>query len=335
MRIFWLETKKLISSPAVWGFVVVCVAFNALLVANNSHAAREDADGPNVFEGYQTAPIACAYIDALGVGGSIAENMRWKYAALQPVVEQKARDGDALGLYTNDQHRGIFNGILKPLLYEWMIIAALAMLLALGCEHINRTEYTVYASKTGRRLIWHKLTAAVAAAFGVCAVVAVAALLPVHALYGDLWGCNVSSAYNYFYDHIAGARPFATWRSFTVLGYLWAAIGTSAVVVLCCALAAFVAGASIRDSFAAFIALLLFSMCCLSFPFMAPNDSYIIYIFAYTPVWLATKLPIWFTDGGADILWPRFETWGAAISLAAMTLVALLAAHRFKRRDIA
>jgi hypothetical protein len=268
------------------------------------------------------------------VGGSIAENMRWKYAALQPVVEQKARDGDAYGQYTYRQHRNIFTVVMKPLLFEGCVLSILIMLFALGYEHVSRTEDNIYSSKTGRDIIRRKLAAGLAAGLGAYAVLAAISLVPLYTAYTDIWNENVSGAFNYFYDLIAGPRPFATWRSFTVWGYLWAAIGVSAGIVVCCSVAAFAAGVTIRNSYAGFLAIFLVVIACVFIPMIAPNNNYLTFVFIYTPVWLFIKLPFWFTDGGMDVLWRDFETWGTCVSLALLSSGAVLAAYRMKRRDI-
>jgi hypothetical protein len=65
-----------------------------------------------------------------------------------------------------------------------------------------------------------------------------------------------------------------------------------------------------------------------------PNNLYAKFLFNYLPIWLSVKLPIWFTDGGVDILWRNFETWGTCVSLGILSLGAVAMGKRFKRRDI-
>lgn len=334
MALYWHETKKLLTSAVVLGFVALCLAFNMLSILGNGAVAREIATPSNVFEGYQTAYISEAYINALGLSGRIAEAMGEKYESLQPVIEQKAQDGDSFGQYTYEQHRNIFDGTMKPLLFEGIIISIIVMLLALGNENINRTEQIVFSSKIGRRIIWHKFKAAVLVTLIAFALLVFITLAIIVHRYAEVLNDNVSSGFNYIGDLITGARPFATWHSFTVFEYLLAVIGISTGIVLCFSLAAFVIGTTIHNSYIGFIVLFLGTMFFISCPMILPNNSYIKYAFMHTPICLSIKLPLWFTDGGADILSQHFETWGVCISLVILISGAFLAANAHKRRDI-
>jgi hypothetical protein len=333
MRLLWLEVKKIITSPAIWGFMCVCIAFNIFLIVGSATSWRETAEPENVFEGYETGYIAEAYIKALSLDGGLAETMRDKYAALQTVVEQKALNGDSLGQYAEWQHSNIFGTSVKVILFEGIITAVLIMLLALGYENINHTEQNVYASKIGRRVVWHKMAAGLVVIIAGFALLVFTAFIPLHIIYRDLWDYNVSSAFNFIRDFIAGFRPFATWSSFTVLEYFWAVIGISAGVVICFSLAAFIVGATIRNSYISFIAMFLGTMAFVFIPIIMPSGNYISFGFAVTPIWLSLNLSYWFTDGGVNALWRNFETWGILISFIILSMSAVLAAYKHKRRD--
>jgi hypothetical protein len=150
----------------------------------------------------------------------------------------------------------------------------------------------------------------------------------------DLWNYNVSSEFNYIKDIIAGIRPFATWHSFTVLEYLLAVTFVSFGVVLCFSLAAFIVGATIRNSYMGFLVIFIGTMFLVFLPMILPNHNLFKFAFVYSPIWLSLKLPVWFTDGGMDILWRNFEIWGLSISFLILSLGLVLATYRFERRDI-
>ncbi|MDR0220494.1 MAG: hypothetical protein LBI54_03700 [Lachnospiraceae bacterium] len=334
MEILQLELKKIITAPAIWAFVILCAIFNLFVFFGDGTYAPETAEPPNVFAGYQTESIAETYIRVLNFDGRIAAATRKKYAALQPVIEQKAQGGDSLGQYTYWQHRSIFADTLKAVLYEGGILAALIMLLALGYENASRTEQCIYAAKTGRAIVWHKLAAALLAAQGCYAIIALTSIITIYSSYRDIWRENVSSAANFIQDYYAGSRPFATWHSFTVGGYLWAVVGIAAGIVVCFSLLAFAVGTASRNSYAGFMVLFMIVVSCVFIPWVMPNNNYLAFAFTYTPVLLSMKLPLWFTDGGADVLGRNFETWGLVISLAALSAIAFFAVCKLKRRDI-
>lgn len=334
MNLFWLETKKILKTPAIIMSVIICAVFNLSLFFAYGISPLEIAEPENVFEGYSTEYIAQAYISGFGLGGSIADNMSEKYIALQSVVEQKAQDGDSFGQYTYWQHRDIFGAMMQYLLIESVIIAALIMLLILGHEHINHTDLTVYSSKTGRTITQYKLAAALTATLGAFVVLTLVTTLPMFIVYPDLWSHNISSAFNYLSDYYTGVRPFATWHSFTVMEYLQAVVAVSTGIVLCFSLSAYIIGTSIRNSYIGFVVIVLITMCCLFVAVMLPHNNYIVFLLTYTPIWLTLQLPMWFTDGGMNYLWRNFETWGTVVSLGILSAISVLSSYRFKRRDI-
>ena len=300
----------------------------------------ETAGLKDVFNGYNAEEIAEAYIHALHLCGKTAEDMRVKYAALQNSVNEKAERGDSLSLYfagnTYEQHKKLFGGLMTALCREGVLIAVLTMLLVLGHEHIHRTEQVVYTSKSGRRIVTKKCIAAMLAGFGAYLLLTAFTLALYFALndYGGVWGSNVSSGFNAIQDIVTGFRPFVTWNSFTVFTYLLATIGISLGIMFCFSLVGFVAGTSIRNSYMAFLTVFMVSILFVAIPMMLPGNTYAMFVFTLTPVWLLLKQPLWFTDGGMDVLWRHFETMGVCLSLALLLLFAVIAFHKFRKKDI-
>jgi hypothetical protein len=378
MEIYGLELKKILLSPMLLVLLALCFGFNLLIILPDAYyfsyadyvadASRttgyrlgtefdaktaelepgetrdyfeEDTTGKtDIFDGYDTAYIAEAYISRLGLSGYAAGAMRDKYAALQSAVDSKAASDESLTLYfasdTVYEHRQLYQNTMGFLLLECAIIAALIMLLSLGYEHICRTTHTVYATKTGRDILRHKMFASLSAgiiAFAVLMGLTLAAYFAFND-YGNIWGSSVSSGFNYITDILAdGVRPFVTWQSYTVWSYLLASLGISALLSLCFGLMAFVIGAWMKNSYIGFLVLLIFNAGCIVFAFMFPHKLPS-YLAVLTPVWLWMKQPYWFTDGGADILWRNFETIGACASLVLLAGLCVLSAIIFRKRDI-
>jgi len=69
-------------------------------------------------------------------------------------------------------------------------------------------------------------------------------------------------------------------------------------------------------------------------PMILPGNTYAMFVFTLTPVWLLLKQPLWFTDGGMDVLWQHFETTGVCLSLTLLLLFAVIAFHKFRKKDI-
>lgn len=377
----WLELKKIIVLPAVWGFIAACLIFNAYLVYNISgdkyaeyigHSSQETgfilgkefdarleqlaADAsqleykkrlqeetsgmPDVFEGYRTGYIAERYISALELSGGIARDMRNKYAALQQVVDEKASKDESMTLYfagsTYWQHWKLFGNLMSWLLLEGALISVLMALLAVGHEHFNHTEQTVYATKRGRRILRPKLAASLATGLGAYILLALLTLTAYFCVndYGGIWGSSVSSGFNYMHDIAAGDRPYVTWHSFTVFTYFLAALGLSAGIIICCSLFGFVIGVLMRNGYLGFLVFLILCAACVAIPGLLPGNSRMKFVILLSPAWLWLKQLLWFTDGDFDILWRNFETVGLCASLLLAALLCLLSTVQFRKRDI-
>lgn len=377
MQIFWLETKKILLSPMLIVFLAICLGFNILNFAvpyygysdyvaeasiTTGYKLGEEFEGKiaelepdelrdyfeadtrgktDIFDGYSTAYIAEAYINKLGLSGYVAQTMRDKYDNLQKSVDEKAASDESMTLYfasaTGERHMHLYRQTFMFLLLECGLIAALIVLLSLGYETNNRTTHTIYATKTGRNVICHKLFASLTTgglAFAVLTALTLAVYFAFNS-YGNIWDSSISSVFNVINDLLIGdVRPFVTWQSYTVLTYLLAQLGISALLVLCFTLMAFVIGLWLKNNYIGFLLFLIVNAGCLVFAF-AFSGKLPSYAAMLTPVWLWLKQSIWFTDGGLDILWKNFETLGASVSLALLAGLCVFSATMFRKRDIA
>jgi hypothetical protein len=313
---------------------------NALEPGDERDYFMSDTTGmTDVFDDYETIYIADAYISRLGLSSYAANAMRDKYAKLQNPVDAKAATNESLTLYfasaTYYEHKNLHGTLMTFLLLECGLLAALVMLLSVGYEHHNNTAHTVYATKTGRKIMIHKLFASLSA--GVISFAALTAFtLAVYFSfnsYGNIWGSSVSSGYNYIYDVLTGARPFITWQSYTVLTYLLAALGISALLTVCFGLMAFVIGVWMKNSYIGFLVFLIVNAAFIVFAIVIPGPPK--YYAMLSPVWLWLKRILWFTDGGGDILWKNFEMLGVSAALVILAILCAVSILFFKKRDMA
>ncbi|MCL2387952.1 MAG: hypothetical protein FWC89_10460 [Defluviitaleaceae bacterium] len=344
--IFWYELKKILSGIALWVFVLLCIAFNIWSMPRH-FGGVPDTTTPfpiNVFEGYNASTIAEDYIRVLRLTGGVADGMRAKYAALQEAIDARAIAEDSyspyFGEYSFRMHQNLFHrisigGVMGRLLLQGVAIAVLLTLLCLGYEQINGTELNVYATKTGRRVLRHKIAASLVAGVGLYALLtAVTLAVYFNAFdYSDVWGSSVSSGFN-FIDSVTGARPFITWFSFTVASFLLAFIGVSAWLVVCFALMGVVVGLFSRNSYIAFLMVLVVNAVCFVLPAVFSINSYGRYFAFHSPIWLWWNSGWWFTDGGPVTLWRNFELWGTGISFFVLATICVFAVKKFEKRDI-
>ncbi|MFT4146227.1 MAG: hypothetical protein QM644_17390 [Mobilitalea sp.] len=298
----------------------------------------------DILDGYETKGIGESYIAASGAKGSFAKAMRDKYTALQKVVDEKAVKNESLSLYfasaTYDRHQQLFKGLTGWLLIEGALIGILLVFLSVGHENNHRTEAIVYSTKKGRDILRTKITVSLTAGLGIYFILSIITLLVYFSFndYGNIWGSNVSSLFNYRYDLIAGYRPFLTWHNHSVLTYLMAMIGMSAGVIICFSLMAFSISLLMRNYYIGFLVFLVINAAIVVLPMQIPQTLtvgiYARYYSMLTPVWLWLKHSIWFTDGDVDILWPHFETLGVCISFLFLTTLCVLVTIIFRKRDL-
>jgi hypothetical protein len=338
--LFGYELKKLALSPVIVGFVALCIVFNAVIaIASYKDLNSDDeTEAVNIFEGFQTSEIAEAYIRKYSVTGANAENIRSKYAKLQPVADEKSVNGDALSTYfakqTHYRHSLLFETLFMTIIAESCLLALFAALLSVTYEQMRGTEPIICASTVGRRVLIAKLCASLTAAAALTVVIIGASLLVFFLRFdfSGVWKDNVSSMFNYAVNEYG--KPFITWRSFTVAGYLLATIGVSFGLAVCFCLLGYAVGVSVRSGYGAFIAAAsVVGVTFLAKPLL-PIGSVFRSIWNLTPVWLWKNSGMWFTDGGADIVWANFESVGLFVSLAVLSVAAWLATKCFKRREL-
>ena len=374
MNIVRHELRKIILSPALAGFVLVCLLFNIALVFSSrcefsnyiaqvshttgyvlgpefdqrvadlergEHSAflRLHTEGfVDVFDGYTTGYIAEAYIAMHELTGMAARLMRAKYARLQGSVDALYESGAGMTLYfagvTYNRHTQLFRVVMSALLVQGILLGAMIMLLSLGHEYNAKTEGVVYATKTGRRIVTAKLIAGLAAALVAYALLAIVTLM-VH------FGLNPMGG---------------TWGSSVSSGfnYIWEIFGTRPFVTwweftirgyLAASIGVSV-GLGICFGLMAYIVGLWVRNSYIGFLIIvAANAGIVAYTFHFnvwmlnyqltlTPMWLVLQQGMWFTDGGSNVVWPYFETIGLGASLALLALTGVLSTVRFKRRNL-
>ena len=342
--IFLYELKKILSHGAMWGFIALCIAFNLWNIPSRL-APKIDTSAPyytNVFATYSTNRTAQAYITALNLTGTTATRMTAKYGALQQVVDNNAKLGYSyspyFGEYTHTMHLLLFSsfGVIGILSFQGFLLAMLLALLAVGYEQMHNTEQSVYATKIGRSILYPKVFASTVAGISLYLLLVIMTLGAYFTIFdfSNLWSNSVSSGFNYTVDIFAGARPFTTWRSFTVASYGLASLGLSLVLVICFSLMGAIAGTLCKNSYIGFLMAIVANAILLMSTLVFSPSSYLHYVSSHLPLGLWLNSMLWFTDGGFVTHWKNFELWGAGLSLLALCAICMLSIINFKRKEI-
>ena len=309
-RVGW-EWRKLLTLPALWGFLALCLAFNGLLMPN--------------------APGDCQTF------GEISATAR----ALGQRVDHLAQTGAAMDLYagpmTHDSHQFLFGTLMRAMVGEGAVLGMLAALYLLGYEKVHRTEGMVYTTCTGRNMVRGKIVAAVTA--GVALYLLLTGLtLGIYFVqwdYSGLWSASVSSQFNFLTDMMV-RRPFLTWADFTVAQYLVACLALGGGLVVGMTLLAALCGTLVRSVYGAALVLLLGCLGSLALQaLMAQGGLWVaFYLVGFLPVGLWLNSGAWFTEMGMNAIlpWQECASVGVIFLLAGVALWA--ACRRFRRKDL-
>lgn len=315
----------------------------ALSDTENRELLRQSAAGlENTLEDYDTQELTNFY-QSIMAGDSLAQSwMAWKYDLLQGRVNHLAQTGAALDLYvgpiTHDSHQYLYNTLFRVLLTESVLLGLLCALYLVGYEGLSGTQSLTCASRMGRGLWRSKTQAALVAALGLYALLALLTLGPYLLLwdYGGIWDSSVSSQFNYYIDMLY-SRPFLTWMDFTVESYFAAMIVAGGGLVAVFTLMGATAGLLIRNTYGAAIAAV--AVCALLLGLssaLASLGLWSVYMLTtFSPVYLWLTINGWFTELGLGGLVPWQETVSLTFNLLVWGGLALLALRRFGRKDVA
>jgi len=159
MRIFKAELQKLLRSPAILGFLIVCLTVNTIAVFASSH--KEEIDYINALP--EIALEEYNPFEELRGGEQIKEwllaerktipplalkLLLWEYDLLGPEILAKAtrRDGDAVYFAQATQmiHNDIFSKLGRLFAMESGMFFILVMLFALGYEGMSGTDLVIF-----------------------------------------------------------------------------------------------------------------------------------------------------------------------------------------------
>lgn len=303
---------------------------------------EQTAEPQNVLDGFDAVRLGRQEAGLIGVTGKWAERVAKKYEALQPVVDEMADSGVAYDVYvgegTHDYQVYLTGVIYHAALTEALLLAVLLTLYAFGYEAQSRTDLLVFSTRSGRGVNRAKLAAATAVSLLCYLLLCVCTLAPFAMVYHlrDFLSMHVSSSFNYVRVSPALVKPFLTWKPFTLAGYLGATLALGAALTVVFVLFAAVFGLLLRNTYLAFLACFLVAVGMLALTVFSGDagcwGGYFLGMCLPIPVWLHQQY--WFTDMGVAAFLPWQETLCTAGELAVFAALVLLAARRFRRKDL-
>jgi hypothetical protein len=356
MRILKFELRKIIQAPMFWIFAALSIIVNAFMIFSGgagwlNEYSREIAesgqykdyeDRVNVYADYDAAQYAQSALEREPLNPLLERLMREKYERQQTVADEFNEEDVSYYVYaakaTRHIHSLLFHTTMGAIFIQAGILGGLAMLYSLGYEQQNKTESHIYASKTGRKIMRHKYLAGLIAGIAGFVLIGGATLAMYFTAwdYSGFWQANVSSGYNYISDLVHPTRPFITWQSFSVAEYFGVSLALTFALVIVIMMFSGVVGLVFRNTLTSFIAagmLLLGTLVSESF-----FSSLGLMTFAHTarlsPLYIWQQREVWLTDMGVSALFAYQEIFGTVFNVMLFGLFTLIAARRFKRKDL-
>lgn len=309
---------------------------------NKSRLIYETKNPARIYKDYDTISLADSYIDLYGITGIGADLLNTKYEKLQSVVDNLSKEKADLSLYaadtTSEVHNLLFGVVVRTIITEACILAALIMLYLCAYEHQSKTELTVYSTKVGRGVFKYKFRAGLILSAICFTIITAVTLLVYFGIfdYSQIWRASVSSGFNYVYTMI-GSKPFITWIPFTVLEYLLAILALGFGLTLVFAMMGACIGFLSRNSYIGAILFFMVALAMMTVPY-AFSEAGIwsgYFVSQFSPVCLWWSSPTWFTDMGNVSVIPFHETAGIIGNLVIWGTFVVLSYRYMKRKDVA
>ena len=301
----------------------------------------ETEGAEDIFETYDAGETAWLLISRYRVKGWVADALERKYQKQEQRVQELAMEDASMDVGAAGMTKTLFDMLFwqlcRAVITEGLLLAVFAALYICGCEQMERTWQTVYASKRGRQVQREKFCAGLLcalAAYGVTAAVSCGVFAGVWRL-GEIWETNMSAQF-YFISSMGVKLPFISWADFTMRSYLAAVLALGAVVAVVFYLLGYLAGLLAKNSYVGFT--VLFVLCALNFEIVllaGDQGRWGIYEAAlWTPVFFWWSHPLWFSDMGINAVVPWQECIAGALCVAKAAVLLIWGFRHFYRKDL-
>lgn len=229
-------------------------------------------------------------------------------------------------------HSELFRSLLKNIAIQSVMLAVLITALIANYEVEQRTQSTIYTTKKGRSLIWHKLSAALAGSFLSFSVLTGASLGIFFMTYdySNIWQTPISSGLNWEYK-----LPYITWWPINVWQYLLLAILIELAVVLIIAILAFVMSLYVKNSYFTWILCIAGLIAIFILPSFLNGAPSLQFISSLNITMLLMNPHMYFTGGTTFNMIQHVELWTLSLWGLMSLLCCSWGIRRFLMKDVA
>lgn len=229
-------------------------------------------------------------------------------------------------------HSELFRSLVKNIAVQSVLLVVLMTALIANYEVEQRTQSTVYTTKKGRKLIWHKFSAAMGVSLLIFILLA-GFSLGIFFLtydYSSVWQTPISSGLNWEYK-----LPYITWWPLTVWQFLILALLTELAVVLIVAILAFAISLYVKNSYFSWILCIAMLVAIFLLPSFLTAFPVLQFIASLNITLVLLNPHMYFNGGTTFSMIQFFELWTILLWLMIALLGSGLGIRRFLTKDVA
>lgn len=227
-------------------------------------------------------------------------------------------------------HSGLFRSLMKNLAFEGVLLIVLLTALITNYEFENRTQLVTYATKIGRRLIWHKRMASL-----VCSLIIIGILFGVSLAtyfvvndYSAVWQTYISSGLNW-----ESNLPYITWWAIPLWQYLLLVISILIVVLLIISMLTFAISVFVKNSYFTWLICVLALMAIYVVPFYFTNST-LLWLMYFNITLLLLNPHMYFSGGTTFMMSQYHEVWTVLLWLFLASIGSFGSIRYFNRKDV-
>lgn len=228
-------------------------------------------------------------------------------------------------------HSELFRSQMKTLAIEGIFIIVLLTAFITNYEYEQRSHLVTYATKKGRKLIWHKGAASLIGSLIMIAVLFGGTLATYFTVYdySAVWQIPITSGMNWEYN-----LPYITWWKIELWQFLLLVIAIIIVVLIIVVLLTFTISIYVKNSYFTWLLCIILLVAMYVVPSYFTN-SFIQWIMHYN-ITLIILNPHQYFNGGTNFMMMQYhELWTLLIWIFVSLAAIMMASRYFSRKDVA
>lgn len=307
--------------------------FNEVRVIENYYYIAKDIDIS--YKDIDIVEVGEAGISEYKLNGIAANTVRNQYAKLSIRLDKLKESGEYRNLFFIGQiykmHSLLFKTLFRDFIFEIMILVVLITGYLINYEFENKTQFVVYSTKRGRKLVLDKFYVCILTSILVTTIIISISLGVYFSVvsYTGLWSVPISSGLNWEYG-----LPYISWWNISFAKYLFYCVGLVYACEVLFTCITFVIANFIRSSYIAYFTYAIILGVALIIPGVMARNSNAIIAAHFTPFILILNSNLWFMEKGPFATFEYYEVITIAVWSVILFTMSGICTRRFKKQNL-